>query len=142
MRTAIDSRIKKGLAAEFKEERSEVVDKTIEQLAQYFEKERTEFDIPLLLVGTDFQESVWKQLQQIPYGVTNSYLELSRKMDNEKAIRAVATANGANAISILIPCHRIIGKGGSLVGYAGGLATKEKLLELEGAIVNNQLMLF
>jgi methylated-DNA-[protein]-cysteine S-methyltransferase len=98
---------------------------------EYFLGERKAFDIPLLMVGTEFQHSVWQGLIQIPYGTTASYLELSRNIGNEKAVRAVATANGANAISILIPCHRIIGSNGDLVGYAGGLATKKKLLELE-----------
>ncbi|HIP27800.1 MAG TPA: methylated-DNA--[protein]-cysteine S-methyltransferase, partial [Sulfurovum sp.] len=86
---------------------------------------------PLLMVGTDFQRSVWDGLIKIPYGTTASYLELSKNIDNEKAVRAVASANGANAISILIPCHRIIGSNGDLVGYAGGLSAKKKLLELE-----------
>lgn len=142
MRNSVDSRIKKGLNAEFVEGKSEIMKETIQQLTQYFEKKRTEFDIPLLFVGTDFQQSVWKELERIPYGVSNSYLELSEKMGKEKAIRAVASANGANAIAILIPCHRIIGKDGSLVGYAGGLNTKSKLLELEGVLVNNQTKLF
>jgi len=82
-------------------------------------------------VGTDFQRSVWDGLMQIPYGTTFSYLELAKRIDNEKAVRAVASASGANAISILIPCHRIIGANGDLVGYAGGLPAKKKLLELE-----------
>lgn len=141
-RASIDTRIKRGLNSDFKIDKSEVTEEVIFQLSQYFKKERTEFEIPLLLIGTDFQKSVWNELEQIPYGKTNSYLELSRKLNNEKAIRAVATANGANAISILIPCHRIIGKNGSMVGYAGGLNAKSKLLELEGAITNNQMLLF
>lgn len=131
MRTSIDKRLQKGLKADYVEESSEVIVETMKQLDAYFANERKLFDIPLLMVGTDFQKSVWQGLMKIPYGTTASYLELSRKIGNEKAVRAVASANGANAISIMIPCHRIIGSDGSLAGYAGGLATKKKLLELE-----------
>ncbi len=83
------------------------------------------------MVGSEFQEKVWTHLQKIPYGETISYKELSRRMGNEMAIRAVAAANGANAISIIIPCHRIVGSKGELTGYAGGIAAKRKLLKLE-----------
>jgi len=131
MRTSIDKRLQKGLKAEYVEESSEVIVETMKQLDAYFANERKLFDIPLLMVGTDFQKSVWQGLMKIPYGTTASYLELSKKIGNEKAVRAVASANGANAISIMIPCHRIISSDGSLAGYAGGLATKKKLLELE-----------
>jgi methylated-DNA-[protein]-cysteine S-methyltransferase len=131
MRITIDSRIQKGLKAEYVEENSEVIEETIKQMKEYFAHERKDFDIPLLMVGTDFQKSVWHGLIKIPYGTTVSYLELSKNIGNEKAVRAVASANGANAISILIPCHRIIGSTGDLVGYAGGLPVKKKLLELE-----------
>lgn len=131
MRTSIDKRLQKGLKAEYVEESSEVIVETMKQLDAYFANERKLFDIPLLMVGTDFQKSVWQGLMKIPYGTTASYLELSKKIGNEKAVRAVASANGANAISIMIPCHRIISSDGSLTGYAGGLSTKKKLLELE-----------
>ena len=131
MRTTIDKRIQKGLKAEYVEQGSEVIAKTIKQMKEYFAGERKVFDIPLLMVGTDFQKSVWDGLIKIPYGTTASYLELSKNIGNEKAVRAVANANGANAISILIPCHRIIGSDGSLTGYAGGLVAKKRLLELE-----------
>ena len=131
MRTTIDTRIQKGLNATYIEESSEVIEETIKQMQEYFTGERKEFDIPLLMVGSDFQKAVWKGLMQIPYGSTASYLELSKNIGNEKAVRAVASANGANAIAILIPCHRIIGSDGKLVGYAGGLPAKKKLLELE-----------
>jgi len=137
MRTTIDSRIQKGLKAEYVEENSEVIEETIKQMKEYFAHERKDFDIPLLMVGTDFQKSVWHGLIKIPYGTTASYLELSKNIGNEKAVRAVASANGANAISILIPCHRIIGSNGDLVGYAGGLPTKKKLLELEHNLFNS-----
>jgi methylated-DNA-[protein]-cysteine S-methyltransferase len=143
MRNEIDSRIKKGLNADYHEGDSEIIENTKQQLNEYFAKERKTFEIPLLMVGTDFQQKVWNALLKIPFGKTSSYLELSRKLGNELAIRAVASANGANAISIIIPCHRIIGSDGKLIGYAGGLAAKKKLLELEGS--NNdggQLKLF
>ncbi len=133
MRSSIDERIRKGLEAEFIEGETEVVKETIRQLEAYFEGELTQFDIPLLPVGTDFQKEVWKKLTEIPFGETRSYLQLSKDLGNPDAIRAVASANGANAISILIPCHRIIGSDGSLVGYAGGLDAKKRLLKLEKA---------
>ena len=142
MRTSIDNRIKKGLDSDFIEETSEIIEECKNQLTEYFEGKRESFDIPLLLIGTDFQKRVWEALIQVPYSTTSSYLELSKKMGDAKAVRAVATANGANAIAIIIPCHRIIGSDGSLVGYAGGLSTKKKLLDLEGALNKNQLSLF
>lgn len=102
------------------------------QLNAYFNKEITSFDLPLHLIGTDFQVKVWNVLSSIPYGSTISYLEQSKLLGNEKAIRASASANGKNPIAIVIPCHRVIGKNGTLTGYAGGLWRKKKLLELEG----------
>ena len=131
MRTTIDKRIQKGLNAEYVEQSSVVIEETIKQLQEYFEGKRKAFDIALLTVGTEFQKSVWEGLLKIPYGTTASYLELSKNIGNEKAVRAVASANGANAIGIIIPCHRIIGTNCDLVGYAGGLPAKKKLLELE-----------
>jgi len=131
MRTTIDKRIQKGLDAEYVEKESEVIKESIKQLDEYFNMQRKVFDIPLLMVGTEFQKSVWKALIEISFGETASYLEQAKKIDNEKAVRAVASANGANAIGIIIPCHRIIGSDGSLVGYAGGLPAKKKLLALE-----------
>jgi methylated-DNA-[protein]-cysteine S-methyltransferase len=131
MRTTVDNRIQKGLKAEYVEALSEVVTQTIKELEEYFRFERKEFTIPLLLVGTEFQKSVWQGLIETPFGTTSSYLELSKRIGNEKAVRAVASANGANSIAILVPCHRIIGSSGDLVGYAGGLDVKKKLLEIE-----------
>ena len=142
MRTSVDKRIKKGLKAEYIEETSPVIEETKRQLNEYFEGNIDTFDIPLLFVGTDFQQSVWNALLKVSHGETASYLALSKLLGNEKAIRAVASANGANAISIIVPCHRIIGSDGSLVGYAGGLPAKKKLLKLENALVENQLSLF
>lgn len=142
MRSVIDKRIQSGLKAKYKEQEGTITEQTIQQLNEYFREERTIFDVPILMVGSDFQKQVWRTLVQIPFGKTLSYLALSRQMGNEKAIRAVASANGANAISILVPCHRIIGSNGDLVGYAGGLSAKEKLLQLEGVLNREQLSLF
>ncbi|MDW7691819.1 methylated-DNA--[protein]-cysteine S-methyltransferase [Flammeovirgaceae bacterium SG7u.111] len=142
MREAVDNRIKVSLSGEYIETESAVLEDTKQQLGEYFKGKRKNFDLPLHLIGTAFQQSVWEELMQIPYGETSTYLALSRKLDNEKAIRAVASANGANAISIIIPCHRIIGSDGSLVGYAGGLDAKKKLLTLEKVLFDGQLELF
>lgn len=131
MRESVDKRLQEGLNATYFEEDTELLNHTKTQLAEYAAGERTEFDIPLLFVGTDFQKTVWEELVRIPFGNTESYLRLSQKLGNEKAIRAVASANGANAISILVPCHRIVGSQGELTGYAGGIPAKKKLLQLE-----------
>jgi len=130
-RDAIDKRLQKALGAGYVEETSETIEKTIKQLNEYITGRREVFEMPLLMCGTSFQKSVWKGLMQIPFGETASYLELAKRIGNEKAVRAVASAVGANAVSLLIPCHRIIGSDGSLTGYAGGLEVKKKLLELE-----------
>jgi len=142
MRTAIDQRICKLLQADFIEKKDEVIEETIQQLQAYFNKQLTTFSIPLNLVGSPFQINVWNALLNINYGTTSTYLQQAIKLENKEAIRAVAAANGANAISIIVPCHRIIGADGGLVGYAGGLPTKQKLLALEGAkIVNNKFQM-
>jgi len=101
------------------------------QLAAYFEGTLKEFDLELAPQGTPFQLQVWEELQRIPYGETISYGELAQRMGNPSASRAVGAANGRNPIPIVIPCHRVIGAGGSLTGFGGGLATKRALLELE-----------
>ena len=142
MRSTIDKRIIEGLNSEYIESASKIIDQTIIQLNDYFEGKLKEFNIPLLFAGTDFQKRVWNELIKIPFGETESYLGLSKRLGDEKAIRAVATANGANAISIMVPCHRIIGSNGDLVGYAGGLNAKKKLLELEGYLKDGQMNLF
>ncbi|WP_457610080.1 methylated-DNA--[protein]-cysteine S-methyltransferase [Lutibacter sp.] len=103
----------------------------VEQLDEYFNGNRTEFNLKLNPQGTDFQKRVWKELLNVPYGKTRSYLEQSKKLGDVKAIRAVASANGKNPIWIVIPCHRIIGSNGSLTGYAGGLWRKKWLLAHE-----------
>lgn len=101
------------------------------QLEEYFSGRRTQFDLPLAAKGTDFQQSVWQALCKIPYGETWSYQQLADEIGNPKAVRAVGLANGKNPISVIVPCHRVIGKNGKLTGYAGGVETKEKLLQLE-----------
>lgn len=102
------------------------------QLQEYFAGRRQHFDLPLAAQGTGFQKQVWAALQQIPFGHTISYGELARRIGNEKAVRAVGLANGRNPISIVVPCHRVIGASGSLTGYGGGLERKAFLLKLEG----------
>lgn len=134
MRTTVDARIQRGLGAAFAEGVSPVIRRTQEQLQSYFSGELTVFDVPLRLVGTDFQRRVWRALREIPFGTTATYAGLTGKVAEPTAIRAVAAANGANAHSIIVPCHRIIGSNGELVGYAGGLPAKKKLLQLEGAL--------
>lgn len=101
------------------------------QLEEYFAGKRTEFDIPLKIEGTEFQKKVWKTLEKIPFGETWTYGEQALKMKNPKAVRAVGRTNGLNLISIIIPCHRVLGKSGALTGYAGGMDVKKFLLELE-----------
>jgi methylated-DNA-[protein]-cysteine S-methyltransferase len=103
----------------------------IEQLIQYFQGERRQFDLPISQQGTPFQQEVWSELMQIPYGRTISYLDLARKLGDTKATRAVAAANGKNNVCIVVPCHRVIGSNGDLVGYSGGLKNKQALLALE-----------
>jgi len=109
------------------------VKKVFKQLQEYFKRERKGFDLPLEIIGTDFQKKVWDELTKIPYGETISYGELANRMGDKNLMRAVAAANGANPIPIIIPCHRVIGADGSLTGYGGGLDVKKKLLELEGS---------
>lgn len=101
------------------------------QLQEYFAGSRKTFDLPLHPYGTEFQKSVWKALQNIPYGETASYKDIAEAVGNEKASRAVGMANNKNPLPIFIPCHRVIGSNGKMVGYAGGLSIKEKLLEIE-----------
>jgi methylated-DNA-[protein]-cysteine S-methyltransferase len=101
------------------------------QLREYFAGCRTEFTVPLALAGTPFQQAVWAQLSQIPYGATWSYAELARRIGNPQARRAVGAANGRNPVPIIVPCHRVIGHSGELTGYGGGLPRKQLLLGLE-----------
>jgi methylated-DNA-[protein]-cysteine S-methyltransferase len=124
----------------------EVILEAIKQLDEYFAGKRINFDFPIQQKGTDFQQGVWKNLLDIPFGKTISYLELSRRIGDEKAIRAVGTTNGKNKLWIVVPCHRVIGSDGSLTGYSGGLWRKKWLLEHErkcsGQPVIEQLSMF
>jgi AraC family transcriptional regulator of adaptative response/methylated-DNA-[protein]-cysteine methyltransferase len=124
-------RLKKHLNAEFVPGKNRHFDKLDKQLKEYFEGKRKDFDLPLSIPGSEFQLKVWKELQRIPYGKTRSYQEQAIALGNPKAIRAVAKANGDNRIAIIIPCHRVIGKDGQLVGYGGGMWRKQFLLNLE-----------
>ncbi len=123
-----------SLNAPLVEGESVYFDKLREQLNQYFRRELKTFSISLDPVGTDFQKQVWEALLQIPYGATSTYAKQAQLIGKPSAVRAVANANGKNKISILLPCHRIIGTDGSLTGYGGGLPRKKKLLELEQGI--------
>ncbi len=108
-----------------------VIAKAIKQLTEYFKGQRKDFDLPLAAIGTEFQKRAWQQLSRIPYGQTINYAEQATRLGIPKASRAVGTANSRNPISIIVPCHRVIAKSGSLAGFAGGLHNKKFLLELE-----------
>lgn len=122
--------------ADLKDIKSPILVKTQTQLKEYFDGLRTSFSIPLDPLGTEFQIKVWKELKKIKFGETISYLELAKRIGNPNASRAVGGANGKNPLSIIVPCHRVIGSNGKLTGFAGGLNGKLKLLELEGYNVN------
>jgi methylated-DNA-[protein]-cysteine S-methyltransferase len=111
------------------------------QLAEYFAGRRREFSVPLAAEGTEFQRAVWAALLDIPFGQTWSYSDLARRIGKPSAVRAVGAANGKNPISIIVPCHRVIGADGTLTGYGGGVTTKERLLRLEGWAPPEQLSL-
>jgi methylated-DNA-[protein]-cysteine S-methyltransferase len=130
------------LKVQFKKPNSNILKKVITQLDEYFKGERKTFDIDYTLNGTPFQQTVWNELTNIPYGNTISYLTLSKRLGNAKAIRAVGTANGNNPISIAIPCHRVIGSNGDLVGYGGDLWRKKWLLEHEAKFAHGVQTLF
>lgn len=112
---------------------TELTNRTANELQEYLAGKRTAFDIPLAPAGTEFQHAVWKALQNIPYGQTRSYADIAAVVGNPKATRAVGSANNRNPIAVLIPCHRVVGSNGKLTGYAGGLALKQRLLDLERA---------
>lgn len=116
-------------------EQTPVLNNCIQQLDQYFNHQRQVFDLPLAPQGTSFQKQVWEKLLEIPYGRTSSYLEIARRIGNPKAIRAVGNANGRNPIVIIIPCHRVIGASGKLIGYGGGLWRKKWLLQHEQGVL-------
>lgn len=134
-RDHVDKRLKRVLQADFEDSSSAVIEKAIVLLDEFFAGKRKKFDLPLLFVGTNFQKKVWNELLKIPYGKTVSYGEMASRIGMPRAVRAVANANGANAISIFVPCHRVIRSDGSLTGYGGGLAAKKKLLDLETAFL-------
>ena len=121
---------------------SDLTSKCIEQFNAYFNGRLTKFDIPLLPQGTEFQVRVWNELQNIEFGKTISYSDLAIRLGDLKTIRAAGTANGKNRIPIIIPCHRVIGKDGSMVGFAGGISKKEWLLKHEGVIKGEQMKIF
>ena len=125
-----------------KMENPPLIIQAIEQLIQYFHGGRRVFDLPINQQGTDFQQKVWHELVNIPYGKTISYLELSRRLGDQKVIRAAASANGKNNICIVVPCHRVIGSKNDLVGYGGGLWRKKWLLGLENKIAHGVQTLF
>lgn len=124
-------RLKRLLDADFITETTTTLEQTKKQLDEYFAGTRKTFDVPLHIVGTDFQRQVWDVLLKIPYGETRSYKEIAQSINNIKGIRAVAQAIGANGICIFIPCHRVIGSNHSLTGFAGGLEAKRILLGIE-----------
>ena len=105
--------------------------KAIHQLTEYFSGTRKSFDLPLEMNGTEFQKKVWNELCNIPYGETRSYKDIAEKIGNPKAVRAVGGANNKNKLMIIVPCHRVVGADGSLIGYAGGIDAKQSLIELE-----------
>jgi methylated-DNA-[protein]-cysteine S-methyltransferase len=115
------------------------IENTVKQFEEYFEGKRTQFDLRLAPEGTEFQKKVWKQLQEIQFGKTLTYQQMANQLGNPKVIRAAASANGRNPISIVIPCHRVIGSDGSLTGYAGGLHRKKWLLEQESPVKQQSL---
>ena len=112
-----------------------VIEQCQQQLQEYFSKQRTDFELPLAPAGTRFQREVWSALLAIPFGTTQSYLDIAMQLGDRRKIRAVGRANGQNPISLIVPCHRVIGSNGKLIGYGGGLWRKEWLLRHEGAIL-------
>lgn len=129
-------RLERLLRAEFEPGNSAVLDRAASQLDGFFAGRRRRFDLPLLFAGTDFQKTVWNELLKIPFGHTVSYGEVALRIGRPTAVRAVANANGANALSIFVPCHRVIGGDHSLTGYGGGLPAKRMLLALEKKVMD------
>lgn len=113
----------------------------VKQLKEYFGKKRKDFSLPLDYMGTGFQKKVWSELLKIPLGKTVSYLQIAKRIGNGNSTRAVGNANGKNPISIIVPCHRVIGTNGNLVGYGGGIEKKKWLLEFEGALIQKELFI-
>lgn len=134
----IDEQLQTRLSATYREGTSEVIETAQSQLEEYFAGKRTSFQVPLLFSGTDFQRAVWQELLQIPYGSTLSYKDLAFRVGKPTAIRAVANANNANPISVIVPCHRVMGSNHKLTGYGGGLAIKQQLLCLETSTLTSR----
>lgn len=130
-RGTVEGRVKQALNAELVEQDDDILRETRRQLDEYLEGQRKGFDIPVLMLGTGFQKDVWNAVTRVPYGATSTYSQIARDIGKESAVRAVGNAMAANPISIIVPCHRIVGSGGELVGYGGGLSVKRRLLELE-----------
>jgi methylated-DNA-[protein]-cysteine S-methyltransferase len=126
-------RIRESLGA-MQEQRNPLLERTEQQLQEYFADQRTAFDLPIQFSGTNFQQQTWRALLGIPYGETRSYSEQAKLLGKPNAVRAIGRTNGLNLISIVVPCHRVIAKSGQLAGYAGGLEAKRFLLGLEGVI--------
>lgn len=133
-RATIDRRICRHLNAGYEEGYSDIIRQAASQLDEYFAGTRMEFSIPVVFTGSPFQCGVWTELMKIPYGATISYAELACRVSNPKAVRAVASANATNPISIFVPCHRVIGCNHRLTGYGGGLDAKQRLLALEARV--------
>ncbi|MCM1332187.1 MAG: methylated-DNA--[protein]-cysteine S-methyltransferase [Bacteroides sp.] len=132
------SRLKRLLNADFRQEKTSITDTAIRQIEEYFSGTRRLFEIPLLLAGTELQKRVWIELQNIPYAATGTYADIALRCGKANAVRAIANAIGANPLSIIIPCHRVIGSDGTLTGYAGGIPAKRHLIDLERKIVSLQ----
>lgn len=131
---AVKARLERMLDARFEEGVSKTAARAAQELDEYFSGKRTAFTVPLEFVGTGFQKKVWNALLEIPFGSTVSYVETAHRIGMPRSVRAVANAVGANPVSVLAPCHRVIGNDGSLTGYAGGMEVKRKLLKLENVI--------
>jgi AraC family transcriptional regulator of adaptative response/methylated-DNA-[protein]-cysteine methyltransferase len=131
-------RLRRRLGAVFVPDRNDIIDQTEREIGDYFEGTRKDFTVPIVTPGTEFQEAVWSALSRIPYGQTVSYRDLAEAVGRPAAVRAVGTTNGLNALAIIVPCHRVIGADGKLVGYGGGLWRKKRLLELEIGVATAQ----
>ena len=131
MRKNIDERIQNNLKVKFIEQNNNILITTRKQIDEYLAGNRKIFNIPIIFIGSQFQKQVWQELMNVEYGKTISYSDLAIKINNPKAVRAVGSANGANAIAIIVPCHRVINSNGELGGYGGGLRIKQKLLNIE-----------
>ena len=131
-REQVDLRLKRFFQAEFVERASSVTDLAASQVSDYFTRKIRKLEIPLVFAGTDFQILVWNEIMKIPYGTVISYQELASRTGRPDAVRAVANINGQNALALMVPCHRVVGSNGNMIGYSGGIRAKKYLLQLEG----------